>query len=314
MDKVLTSPHLRCRRHTRGIMTDVVIALIPTTLAGCIIFGLPAVLTLTVAVVFAVAAEAVCCKLQKRCQSIADMSAAVTGLLLGLSLPSTTPWWQTAVGSVFAVAVVKCIFGGIGFNTVNPAVCARVFMLLSFAEVLTYPVPRGADTVSSATPLEYLEAGADVSIVKLFFGVRGGCIGEVCIAAILLGMAYLLYKKVIRIHIPAAYLGAVFLLSLIFEDGDPARAIAWTLSGSCVLGAVFMATDYVSSPVTPAGKLLYGALCGALTALVRFYGGYPEGVSFAILFANFTVPFIETVTAKTVFGTKRGGICLSSKI
>lgn len=314
MDKVLLSPHLRCRRHTRGIMTDVVIALIPTVLAGCIIFGLPAVLTLAVAVITAVAAEFVCCKIQKRAQSVTDMSAAVTGLLLGLSLPATTPWWQTAVGSLFAVAVVKCIFGGIGFNTVNPAICARVFMILSFAEVLTYPVPNGADTVSSATPLEYLEAGADVSLTNLFFGVRGGCIGEVCIAALLLGGGYLVYKKVIRIHIPAAYLGAVFLLSLIFEDGNVIRSLMWTLSGSCVLGAVFMATDYVSSPVTPAGKLLYGAGCGALTALIRFYGGYPEGVSFAILFMNFTVPFIETVSAKTVFGTRRGGICLSSKM
>ncbi len=310
MDEVLKTPHLRCRRRTGGIMTDVLIALIPTTLAGCVIFGFSAVLTLAVAVVFAVASELVCCKIQKREQSITDMSAAVTGLLLGLSLPATTPWWQTAIGAVFAVAVVKCIFGGIGFNTVNPAICARVFMILSFAEVLTYPVPRGADTVSSATPLEYLEAGADMSIIKLFFGVRGGCIGEVCVAALLLGGAYLLYKKVIRIHIPAAYLGAVFLLSIIFEDGDVVRALMWTLSGSCVLGAVFMATDYVSSPVTPTGKLLYGAGCGALTALIRFYGGYPEGVSFAILFMNFTVPFIDTVTAKTVFGTKRGGICL----
>ncbi len=311
MDKVIITPHLKCRRHTRGVMTDVLIALVPATLAGCLIFGISAVLTLTVAVSFAVAAELVCCKIQKREQSIRDMSAVVTGLLLGLSLPATTPWWQTAVGSVFAVAVVKCIFGGLGFNTVNPAICARVFMILSFAEVLSYPVPRGADTVSSATPLEYLEAGADMSILKLFFGVRGGCIGEVCIAALLLGGAYLLYKKVIRIHIPAAYLGAVFLLSLIFEDGDVIRSLMWTLSGSCVLGAVFMATDYVSSPVTPTGKLIYGAGCGALTALIRFYGGYPEGVSFAILFMNFTVPFIETVTAKTVFGTKRGGICLS---
>ena len=311
MDKVIITPHLKCRRHTRGIMTDVLIALVPATLAGCLIFGISAVLTLTVAVSFAVVAELVCCKIQKREQSIRDMSAVVTGLLLGLSLPATTPWWQTAVGAVFAVAVVKCIFGGLGFNTVNPAICARVFMILSFAEVLSYPVPRGADTVSSATPLEYLKAGADMSILKLFFGVRGGCIGEVCIAALLMGGAYLLYKKVIRIHIPAAYLGAVFLLSLIFEDGDVIRSLMWTLSGSCVLGAVFMATDYVSSPVTPTGKLIYGAGCGALTALIRFYGGYPEGVSFAILFMNFTVPFIETVTAKTVFATKRGGICLS---
>ena len=311
MDKVIITPHLKCRRHTRGVMTDVLISLVPATLAGCLIFGISAVLTLTVAVSFAVAAELVCCKIQKREQSIRDMSAVVTGLLLGLSLPATTPWWQTAVGAVFAVAVVKCIFGGLGFNTVNPAICARVFMILSFAEVLSYPVPRGADTVSSATPLEYLEAGADMSILKLFFGVRGGCIGEVCIAALLLGGVYLLYKKVIRIHIPAAYLGAVFLLSLIFEDGDVIRSLMWTLSGSCVLGAVFMATDYVSSPVTPTGKLIYGAGCGALTALIRFYGGYPEGVSFAILFMNFTVPFIETVTAKTVFATKRGGICLS---
>ena len=311
MDKVIITPHLKCRRHTRGIMTDVLIALVPATLAGCLIFGISAVLTLTVAVSFAVVAELVCCKIQKREQSIRDMSAVVTGLLLGLSLPATTPWWQTAVGAVFAVAVVKCIFGGLGFNTVNPAICARVFMILSFAEVLSYPVPRGADTVSSATPLEYLKAGADMSILKLFFGVRGGCIGEVCIAALLMGGVYLLYKKVIRIHIPAAYLGAVFLLSLIFEDGDVIRSLMWTLSGSCVLGAVFMATDYVSSPVTPTGKLIYGAGCGALTALIRFYGGYPEGVSFAILFMNFTVPFIETVTAKTVFATKRGGICLS---
>lgn len=311
MDKVIITPHLKCRRHTRGIMTDVLIALVPATLAGCLIFGISAVLTLTVAVSFAVVAELVCCKIQKREQSIRDMSAAVTGLLLGLSLPATTPWWQTAVGAVFAVAVVKCIFGGLGFNTVNPAICARVFMILSFAEVLSYPVPRGADTVSSATPLEYLKAEADMSILKLFFGVRGGCIGEVCIAALLMGGAYLLYKKVIRIHIPATYLGAVFLLSLIFEDGDVIRSLMWTLSGSCVLGAVFMATDYVSSPVTPTGKLIYGAGCGALTALIRFYGGYPEGVSFAILFMNFTVPFIETVTAKTVFATKRGGICLS---
>ena len=311
MDKVLVTPHIRCRRQTVGIMTDVAVALIPTTVVGCVIFGFSAVLTVAVAVAFAVATEVICRLIQKRPFSITDVSAVVTGLILGLSLPATTPWWQTAVGSIFAIAVVKCIFGGLGFNTVNPAICARVFMILSFPAVLTYPVPSGADTVSSGTPLGYLSSGAELGMTKLFFGVRGGCIGEVCVAALLMGAAYMLYKRVIRIHIPLAYIGTVLLLSIIFEDGDVVRGLMWTASGSCVLGAFFMASDYVSSPATAEGKLIYGAGCGALTALIRFYGGYPEGVSFAILFMNFTVPFIDALTAKTVFGTKRGGICLS---
>ncbi len=301
--KVHVSVHIRSDNRTSRIMADVLVALIPSAVAGVYFFGLRAALVLLVSVAAAVIAEWSYEMITGKDLTVSDFSAAVTGALLGLSLPSGIPIWQAVFGSVFAVVAVKCIFGGIGYNIANPAMCARVVMLLSFGEMVVYREAGMADTVSSATPLAVLSEGGDFSLWRLFVGDRGGCIGETCCAALLAGLAYLLFRRVVTWHIPLSFLASVFLLSFILESGNVSRALMWTISGSAVMGAVFFATDYVSSATTSVGKLIYGSLCGGLTVLIRLFGDYPEGVSFAVLFMNFTVPFIDIVTRKKVFGT-----------
>ena len=297
-----SSPFIRSKRKTSGIMADVIISLLPCALAGVVIFGVRALLVLLVSSAAAVGSEALFCKFTKKGRTYGDLSSLVTGLLVGLSLPATIPLWQAALGSVFAILLVKCVFGGIGYNIANPAMCARVFMILSFGEMLTSPAPVWADVTSGATPLARLKDGEGVSLVRVFLGDRGGCIGEVCTLALLMGGAYLVWRGVISWHIPTAFVSTVYLMSLLSSNFDLMRALCWTVSGSVLMGALFYATDYVSSPTTNKGKLLYGAGCGALTCLIRFFGSYPEGVSFAILFMNFTVPFIDIFTRKKVFG------------
>ena len=293
------SPHIHSGKSTAGIMADVLIALAPAALAGTIIFGLRSLLVMLICVASCVAFEALYNLATKKDQTIGDLSACVTGLLLALNLPSSIPLWQCVVGSAFAIVLVKCLFGGIGCNFANPAISARVFMLVSFAGTMASAgKPTIVDGVSGATPL----GGGEAKLSDLFLGLRGGAIGETCAIALLLGLAYLLVRKVITWQVPATFIGSVFVLSLIAEGFNFEAALALTLSGGVLIGAIFMATDYVTSPATAWGKVIFGLGCGLLTFLIREFGSYPEGVSFAILLMNLVNPYIESWTSHKVFG------------
>ncbi len=300
---ISSSPHIRGAVSTVSIMRDVLIALLPATVAGCLIFGLKSLAVIAVCLVFSVGAEFVFNLFVKKEQTIGDLSAAVTGLILALNLPANVPLWQAAVGSIFAIVVVKCIFGGIGCNVVNPAITARVFMLIAFSGMAKSAFPI-ADTVSSATPLAQLEANSVPQIKDLLLGTTGGTIGETCAVALLIGAAYLLIRRVISWHIPVAFIGTVFVFSFLIADFDVMKAVYYVLSGGLILGAFFMATDYVTSPMTKLGKIIFGVGAGLITVLIRFYGIYPEGVSFAILFMNIVNPYIEKLTQRKLFGGK----------
>lgn len=297
------SPHIHSGRSTAGIMRDVLIALLPATLAGALIFGARALYVIAVSLLFSVGFEALFNYLMKKPQTVGDCSAAVTGLLLGLNLPANIPLWQVAVGAFFAIVVVKCLFGGLGCNLVNPAITARVLMLVSFGAMAKPCMPSIVDTVASATPLA--DGAATVSLRNLFLGVHGGAIGETCALALLIGFAYLLVRRVITWHIPVAFIGCVFLFSLSLEGFAFYEALRQVLSGGLLLGAVFMATDYVTSPTTPLGRIVFGVGAGLVTVLIRYFGSYPEGVSFAILFMNILTPYIDRLARRRVFG--KGG-------
>lgn len=300
---ISVSPHIRSAVTTQRIMLDVAISLLPAAIAGCIIFGLSALWVILVCVLSAVLSEYVFNAITKRTQTIFDLSAVVTGLLLALNLPANTPLWQGAVGSVFAIIVVKCIFGGIGCNLVNPAMTARVFMLVAFANLATPAYPL--DAVSSATPLADLANGTTYSLLDLFLGNIGGAIGETSALALLIGGMYLLARKVITWHIPVSIIGSVFVLSFLLDGFSFVNALSWILAGGLFIGAFFMATDYVTSPATAKGKLIYGVGIGFITVLIRFYGNYPEGVSFAILMLNILNPYIEKASRRKLFGGKK---------
>ena len=300
------SPHIHSGRSTAAIMRDVIIALLPTAIAGTVIFGLRSLLVIAVTVASAVLFEALFNIITKKQQTIGDFSAAVTGLLLALNLPAGIPIWQCVVGSAFAILLVKCIFGGIGCNLVNPAITARVFMLVAFGSMTVQSFPKIVDTASSATPLAQMAENGNAPALKdLLLGTTGGAIGETCAIALLVGFAYLLIRRVITWHIPVAFVGSVFVLSFLMEGFDVMRALALVLSGGLLIGAIFMATDYVTSPPTAAGKIIFGVGAGLITFLIRYFGVYPEGVSFAILFMNILNPYIEKLTAHKVFGGKR---------
>ena len=294
------SPHIHSGRSTRGIMLDVLIALLPTTVAGALIFGLRSLLVVAVTVAACVGFEALFCLAPKKTILIGDLSAAVTGLLLALNLPANIPLWQCVVGSLFAIVVVKGLFGGLGANPVNPAITARVFMLVAFASLTKAAFP--VDAVSSATPLASEEA---TSLMDLFLGNHGGAIGETCALALLIGFVYLLVRRVITWHVPVSFVGSVFLFSLFMEKFDVMQALSLVLSGGLLIGAIFMATDYVTSPSTAKGKLIFGLGAGFLTFVIRYFGVYPEGVSFAILLMNILTPYIDALTAHKVFGGRK---------
>ena len=302
---VTASPHIHSGRSTRKVMLDVLISLLPATIAGTVIFGLRSLLLVYVCVVVSVLSEAVFNKIVKKAQSIGDLSAAVTGLILALNLPVNTPFWQASVGAFFAIIVVKCLFGGVGKNVVNPAATARVFMLVAFSSLTKAAFPQNVDAVSGATPLAQLAEGTTPELKELFLGNIGGSIGETCTLALLIGGIYLLAKKVIMWHTPVAFIGTAFLFTLAVEGGNIETALAWILSGGLFLGAIFMATDYVTSPATPLGRIVFGVGAGLITVLIRFWGVYPEGVSFAILIMNILNPFIDSLTARKLFGGKR---------
>jgi len=293
------SPHIHSGRSTSRIMLDVIIALLPASVAGCVIFGLRALLVLGVCVASCVLFEALFQWIVKKPQTVGDFSAAVTGLLLGLNLPANIPVWQCVVGSLFAMVIVKGLFGGLGSNPVNPAITARVFMLVAFGTMATAAFPTVVDTVAGATPLASETA---TPLSDLFLGLHGGAIGETCAAALLLGFAYLLIRRVITWQTPVTFVGCVFVCSFFLEGMDVTAALAAVLSGGLMIGAIFMATDYVTSPATAWGKVIFGVGAGVITVLIRYFGVYPEGVSFAILFMNILTPYINSWTRHKVFG------------
>lgn len=306
---VSSSPHIRSSASTQRIMLDVIIALLPTFIMGCVIFGIRSLLVVASCVAAAVLAEFVFNIIVKKEQTVYDLSAVVTGLLLGLNLHANAPIWQCVIGSVFAIVVVKCLFGGIGCNFANPAITARVFLLICFAGDLgggAIPkLSRAPELVSGATPLEVIENGGDLpSLLDMFLGLRGGAIGEACTAALLVGFVYLVVRRVIKFETPLIFIGTVFALSLIV-DGSLTTAVYQVLSGGLVLGAVFMATDYSTTPLTRSGKMIFAFGCGLITFLIRYFGSYPEGVSFAILFMNIISPYIERWTHSIALGGKR---------
>ena len=302
------SPHIHSGRTTRKVMADVLIALLPAVIAGVIIFGFRSLAVIAVCTVFCLLTEFVYNRIVKKEQTVGDLSACVTGLVLALNLPVNVPLWQAAIGSIFAIAVVKCLFGGIGFNFVNPALTARIFMMISFGEVsaATFEKTGFVDAVAGATPMTQLKAGEiSYSVLDLFLGKHGGAIGETCIVALLIGFIYLLVRRVITWHTPVAFICGVFVLSFLINGFDAALALKMILSGGLFIGAVFMATDYVTTPPTPLGKVVFGIGAAILCVLLRFFSSNPEGTSFAIVFMNILNPYICKLTARRQFGGKR---------
>lgn len=320
---VSASPHLRSKKTTTGIMLDVIIALIPALIASFVFFG-PRVLAVTATtVISAVLSEYIARKVMKRHNTIGDLSAVVTGLILAFNLPSTVPLWIAAVGSVVAIVVVKQFFGGIGQNFANPAITARIVLLLSFATKMSgseWAKPLAwitkPEVMTTATPLALITDKADelseIGLVNMLIGNRAGSLGETCTIALLIGGIYLIARKVISFKIPVAYLGSFALIMLVAGfviKRDPVEALTYAayqfMSGGLFLGAFFMATDYATSPINTDGKYIFGIGCGIITALIRIFGSLPEGVSFAILIMNLLVPLIERVTTPKPFGTPK---------
>lgn len=310
---ISSSPHVRSKVSTSGIMGTVLLALLPAALFGIYNFGPHALLLILISMATCVATEAVYEHFMHKKLTIKDYSAAVTGLLLALNLPPSAPWWIPVIGGVFAVLVVKQLFGGLGQNFMNPALAARCFLLISFTGRMTnFAVPESAwgnvvDTVSGATPLAALKAGESIDIMSLFLGNVQGTIGETSALAILVGAAILLGTKVIDCRIPLTYIGtfAVFVLLFGGHGFDINYLAAHLFGGGLMLGAWFMATDYVTTPITKKGQLVYGVCLGVFTGLFRIFGGSAEGVSYAIIFCNLLVPLIERVTMPVAFG--KGG-------
>ena len=304
-----STPHIHQKgSFTRNIMLDVVIAMLPATVAGIVIFGIKALLTALVCVASAVAAEYIFNLCVHKPQTIGDFSAVVTGLLLALNLSTAVPLWQCAIGSVFAIVVVKCLFGGLGKNIVNPAITARVFMLLTFSAVAAVATPTIVEITAGATPLASLNQGAEIaakeapSLVDLFLGLHGGAMGETCALALLIGFAYLVVRKVIKWYVPATYVGTVFACYFLFCGFDVVFALQHVLAGGLLLGAIFMATDYVTTPTTNKGRVVFCVGAGLLTFAIRQFGMYPEGVSIAILTMNLLTPFINDFTKRKTLG------------
>ncbi len=297
---VSSSPHIHATQDTRAIMAWVLIALAPAGLAGVYFFGPRAAAVMAVCVATCKISEYFWQKITKQKITVGDLSAAVTGLLLAYNLPPSIPFWMAAAGSFFSIIIVKQFFGGIGCNIVNPALAGRAFMISSWPVPMTYWT---VDGVSSATPLAMLKEGALENlpgIYDVFIGNIGGCIGETSAAALLLGFAILLYKGIISWHIPVVYIGTVAALTALL--GRPAGPVYEIAAGGLFLGAIFMATDYTTSPMTKKGQVIFALGCGFLTSAIRVFGGYPEGVSYSILIMNLTVPLIDKFTRPRIFG------------
>ncbi len=289
------SPHIRTGNDTQNIMLDVLIALAPATVFGVFVFGLSALITIAVCVATAVLSEALWCYFFKKSLSTSDLSAVVTGLLLALNLPAGIPFYMAMLGTVFAIIVCKLAFGGLGKNIVNPAIGGRVFMLVAFPSAMTSFREPFSDVIASATPL----SGGEYPINNIFFGVIPGSIGETSAAMLLLGGAYLVLRRVIALHIPLSFILTCALVS-ICAGQNPFLCVS---SGGIMLGAIFMATDYVTSPVTPLGKVVFGVGCGVITMVIRLFAALPEGVSYSIMIMNFIVPLIDRYIVTIPFGS-----------
>ena len=308
---VTSSPHIRGDFRTSRLMLDVVIALIPATLVGAYVLGARALLVTLISMAAAVAAEYLYNLVLKRRNTIIDGSALVTGMLFALTLPVSVPCWMAAVGSAFAIIVAKLMCGGLGQNIFNPALLARAFVLLIFPAALTRYPAIGVDAVSSSTPLHHMVMPAlpEESVLDMFLGNCPGSIGEISALALILGGVYLVARKVISARIPLSYLATMAVITLVFHKTDD--AISWMLyslfSGGVMLGAIFMATDYVTSPVTKRGQIYYGIGCGVLTVIFRYFGLFPEGVTYAILLMNLCVWVIDRYTAPRIYGYQKEG-------
>ncbi len=309
MENILTmspSPHLSSGATTRRIMLDVIISLVPASVAAVVFFGWKSLMLIGVCILSCVVLEYICRKVMKRKNTTGDLSAVVTGLLLALNLPPGLNPLMAVFGCIVAIVVVKQMFGGIGNNFVNPAITARIVLLVSFpVPMTTWEKPfewlNTADSVTGATPLALVAQGESTSYLDLFLGNRGGCIGETCVLALLLGGIYLVARRVISPIIPLSFIGTVFVLSFLL-GGDPVFHI---MSGGVMLGAIFMATDYTTSPMNPLGKLIFGIGCGVITVLIRLYANLPEGVSYSIILMNILTPHIENLTRPRPFGKER---------
>ena len=316
---VSSSPHVRTNKDTSYIMKQVVIALLPATLAALFFFRLSALNVIFFCVTGSVGAEFLCQKISKQENTIGDFSAVVTGLLLAFNVPASLPWWMCLLGAAFAIIVVKMVFGGIGNNFVNPALAARAFLLASFPVAMTLWTRTGVNWVSSgnidayttATPLSFLKAGSNgvssladsgISISNMLIGNIGGCIGETSAVLIILGGLYLMYKGIINYVIPTFYICTVAILMFILGGFNFTFVIYELLAGGLMLGAFFMLTDYTTSPMTKKGQIIYAVLAGLITTVIRLYGGYPEGVSYSILLVNIMTPLIDKYTKTKVFG------------
>ena len=312
------SPHRATTMSTARIMLMVILALLPSAVAGCMFFGPRAAAVLAVCVISSVAFEALSRKIMKREQTISDLSAVVTGLLLGMNLPATTPLYIAVIGSFIAIVIVKQLFGGIGQNFTNPAIAARIVLMLSFTDSMTnwvvpYWYTDAVDVTTGATPLtaswfDYTESGvaykmAPFTLGEMLWGETGGCIGETCAIALIAGGIFLILTRIISAATPVAYIGSFALLTFIYT-GSAVETLYGILAGGLIIGAFFMATDYATTPVTTKGKIIFGLGCGLMTFIIRTFGSFPEGVSFAILLMNLLTPYIDKLTLTKPFGAK----------
>ena len=317
------SPHIKADESVRDLMLSVIIALIPTTAVGVYFFGIPALATVFIATGTSIFFEFIYHKIAKKENTISDGSAILTGFLLGLNLPSIFPWWGTVIGSFIAIIIVKNLFGGLGYNIFNPALAARVFLLISWPIQMTTfqkpsPIFSDVDAVTEATPLtavktiqlshdltKSIDSATNINWLDLFIGNRGGSIGEVSVIALLLGGIYLIYRRTISWHVPLSYILTTGFFCTIAHYENPtttASPVFHLLNGGLFLGAFFMATDYVTSPITKKGMIIFGIGCGFLTVVIRQHGSYPEGVSFAILLMNMIAPLIDKYVRQRRFG------------
>ena len=322
---ISSSPHIHSKVTTQTIMRDVLIALAPAALGGIWFFGLRALLVMLISVAGCVFFEWLCSKMMKFTCKVYDLSAIVTGVLIAFVCPVTVPYWMVLIGDFFAIVVVKQLFGGIGRNLVNPALAARAF-LFSWPAIMTTwvapgtklslvaeaPVQAHLDGLTAATPLAAMKAGTlpNVEMMDMLWGNIGGCIGETSVILLVIGFAWLLIRRVVNLRIPVSFMGTVALLTLLFPKGED--RVLWMVyelcAGGLVLGALFMATDYVTSPVTKLGQVVFGIGCGVLTVVIRYFGGYPEGVSYAILIMNCCVVLLDRIGRPKKFGTPKKGV------
>ena len=303
--KVQSSPHIRDCETTKTIMLDVIISLLPASIWGTLRFGFNAALVIIVSVISAVLSETLFNIIIKKKNTIGDLSCIVTGLILALNMPPEIPLFVPIVGTIFAIIIVKMLFGGLGQNFMNPALTGRCFCLISFASLMNdYNSKLSIDAYSSATPLKILKNGQEVNILDMIFGFRPGTIGEISIICLMLGAIYLLVKKIIDYRIPFTYLLTFTIFIMLFSDktNNSNYILGELFGGGLIFGAFFMATDYVTAPITQLGKILYGILLGILTGIFRLYGKTPESVSYVIIISNLLVPLLESFTIPTAFG------------